>query len=70
MSSKVAMYEGNEGGLNEAMPDLFISIGKHYAGGSASNYAKLWIAKELALEFDEEDLMVLASHGIRYKVLN
>ena len=70
MSSRVTMFEGSESGIDEAVPDIATAIRKRYTGGSTASYIRLWTAKEIALEFDESDLMVIASHGIKYKVLN
>lgn len=70
MTTKIAVFEGSETGITEAEPDITGIIRKHYQGGSAASYVRLWMAKEIALEFDEADLMVVASHGIRYRVLN
>lgn len=70
MSSMVTMFEGSESGIDDAVPDIATAIRKRYTGGSTASYIRLWTAKEIALEFDESDLMVIASHGIKYKVLN
>ena len=70
MSSRVTMFEGSESGIDDAVPDIATAIRKHYQGGTVSSYIRLWMSKEIALEFDETDLMVIASHGIKYKVLS
>lgn len=69
-SKKVVAFSSAEAEMTVANPDIVSAIKRNYPGGSPSRYLERWVNGDVSLEFDEDDLMVMSSHGIHYKVLN